>query len=278
MGQVLTDEQIEFYHNEVYLYPLDGISKDRADELLGALDDFENEQGVSAGVFKLKAHLCSPEAWDFVREKAILDVAEDLIGPNFLAFGSRFWVKPADDGTFVSWHQDSAYFGCTPHEMVTCWVALTPANKGNGCLRAMPKSHLGGGYDHKESHENAPGDLPGEKKNMLGRGQAIQNMDESKAVHMELEPGQFSIHDERMAHASHPNDSGKVRVGFSFFLIPPHVKSTLDRRPATLVRGVDDYGHWDTDPAPTKERLPELIKMMLEHNAQYTNSKFKLDA
>lgn len=277
MPKVLTEEQIEFFNREGYFYPIDGISPQRAAELLEALDGFEREQGVSAGVFKLKGHLCFPEAWDFVREPAILDAAEDLIGPNILAFGSRFWVKPSGDGSFVSWHQDSAYFGCDPHDMVTCWVALTPANKGNGCLRAMPGSHLHG-YSHVETYENAPGVAEGEKKNLLGRGQRIEGLDESKAVHMELKPGQFSIHKERMAHASYPNNSGKTRVGFSFFLIPTHVKSTLKRRPATLVRGVDEYGYWDTDPVPTKERLPELVKMMLEHNAQYTNPQFGQNA
>jgi chlorinating enzyme len=277
MPKVLTEEQIEFFNREGYLYPIDGISLRRANELLEALEGFEREQGVSAGLFKLKGHLCFAEAWDFVREPKILDAAEDLIGPNILAFGSRFWIKPSGDGSFVSWHQDSAYFGCDPHEMVTCWVALTPANKGNGCLRAMPRSHLTG-YSHVETYENAPGIAEGEKKNLLGRGQRIEGLDESKAVHMELEPGQFSIHKERTAHASYPNNSGKTRVGFSFFLIPTHVRSTLKRRPATLVRGVDEYGHWDTDPIPTKERLPEIVKMMLEHNAQYTNPQFRQNA
>lgn len=278
MGKVLTDEQVEFYNREGYLHPINGISKERADELLSAVQGFEDEQGVNPGVFKLKAHLCFPEAWDFVREPAILDAAEDIIGPNILAFGSRFWVKPSGDGSFVSWHQDSAYFGCDPHDMVTCWVALTPANKGNGCLRMMPRSHIGGGYTHEESHENAPGEAPGEKKNLLGRGQTIKGMDESKSVYMELEPGQFSMHNERTAHASHVNDSGDVRIGFSFFLIPPHVRSTLERRPATLVRGIDECNHWDTDPVPTKERLPDLIQSMLAHNAQYTDPKFRQDA
>jgi chlorinating enzyme len=277
MPKVLTEEQIAFYRREGYLYPLDGIKPERCAELLGALDDFERQQGISAGVFKLKGHLCFPEAWDFIREPAILDAAEDIIGPNILAFGSRFWVKPSGDGSFVSWHQDSAYFGCDPHEMVTCWVALTPANKGNGCLRAMPRSHETP-YKHKETHENAPGTAKGEKKNLLGRGQTIEGLDEDKAVHMELKPGQFSMHNERTAHASYPNDSGKVRIGFSFFLIPPHVRSTLARRPATLVRGEDKYGHWDTDPVPTKERLPEIVKLMLDHNAQYTNPQFRQNA
>ena len=233
MGKVLTDEQIEFYHREGYLYPLDGISKERCNELLDGVTRFEDEYGVNPGVFKLKGHLTMKETWDFVREPRILDIAEDLIGPNILAFASRFWVKPGSDGSFVSWHQDSAYFGCDPHDMVTCWVALTPANRGNGCIRSMPGSHKIG-YEHDESHENAPGDAPGEKKNLLGRGQTIRGLDESKAVHMELEQGQFSIHNERTAHASGPNNTPDVRIGYSFFLIPTHVKSTLERRPAFI--------------------------------------------
>ena len=277
MGKVLTDEQIEFYHREGYLYPLDGISKERCNELLDGVTRFEDEYGVNPGVFKLKGHLTMKETWDFAREPRILDIAEDLIGPNILAFASRFWVKPGSDGSFVSWHQDSAYFGCDPHDMVTCWVALTPANRGNGCMRSMPGSHKIG-YEHDESHENAPGDAPGEKKNLLGRGQAIRGLDESKAVHMELEQGQFSIHNERTAHASGPNNTPDVRIGYSFFLIPTHVKSTLERRPATLVRGVDEYGYWDTDPVPTEESMGELIDQMLKNNAQYTNPKFRQDA
>ena len=277
MPKVLSEEQIAFFNREGYIFPVDGIPKERCEDLLAAVENFEAKQGVNPGVFKLKGHLCLPEAWDLVRTERILDAAEDLIGPDILAFGSRFWVKPAGDGTFVSWHQDSAYFGCDPHDMVTCWLALTPANKENGCLRVMPRSHEVG-HEHEESHENAPGYAPGEKKNLLGRGQTIRGLDESEAVHMELEQGQFSIHKERTAHASYPNNSGKIRIGYSFFLIPPHVKSTLERRPALLVRGEDRYGHWDTDPVPTEERLPELIKMMLAHNAQYTDPKFRQSA
>lgn len=60
MPKVPTEEQIEFFNREGYLYPVDGISRERCDELLGALDDFEENQGVNAGLFKLKGHLSSP--------------------------------------------------------------------------------------------------------------------------------------------------------------------------------------------------------------------------
>ena len=277
MPKVLTEEQVEHYHSEGYAFPFNGISKERCQKLLDGVQRFEEEYGVNPGLFKLKGHLTMEETWDFIHEPAILDAAEDIIGPNILAFGSRFWVKPGNDGSFVSWHQDSTYFGCDPHDMVTCWVALTPATKENGCMRVMPRSH-NEGYRHEESHENAPGDAPGEKKNLLGRGQTIKGLDESKAVHMELKQGQFSMHNERTAHASSPNFTDEVRIGYSFFLIPPHVKSTLERRPAHLVRGVDKYDHWDRDPEPNKDTMPKLIEMMIAHNAQYTNPKFRQNA
>ena len=68
-------------------------------------------------------------------------MVEDLIGPNILAFASRFWIKGGQDGTYVSWHQDSAYFGLDPHELVTVWLALTDATPEMGCMKVIPGSH-----------------------------------------------------------------------------------------------------------------------------------------
>ena len=146
---------------------------------------------MSAGALGMKVHLCFRRSYDITFDDRILDVVEDLIGPNILVFASRFWIKKGNDGTYVSWHQDSASFGCAPHAMVTCCGALTPARKEHARMRVMPRSPEIA-YDQNESHENAPGDAPGEKKNLLGRGQKIRGLDESKAVFMELEQGQSS--------------------------------------------------------------------------------------
>jgi chlorinating enzyme len=278
MPKKLTEAQIKHFREEGYLFPVDGISEDYAADLVRACERFEEERGVSAGYFKLKGHCCFPEVWDFLMEPSVLDAAEDILGPNILAFGSRFWIKPHRDGTFVSWHQDSAYFGAEPQgEMIVCWVALTPANRDTGCLRVMPGTHLEG-REHYETAEDAPGVGEGEKKNMLGRGQTIPDLDESKAVLMELNVGQFSMHYARTAHASGPNHSDSPRYGFSFFLMPTHARSTLERRPARLVRGVDEYNNWDEDLPPTPENVTDLIERAHASNAQYTDPKFTQDA
>ena len=50
--KALTDEQIEFFNREGYLFPIDGIEKEKCGTLLGALEAFEANRGVNAGVFK----------------------------------------------------------------------------------------------------------------------------------------------------------------------------------------------------------------------------------
>ncbi len=106
---------------------------------------------------------------------------------------------------------------------------------------------------------------------MLGRGQTIVEMDESNAVHMETGSWTVLDHRRRTAHASGPNYSDSPRYGYSFFLIPPHVKSVLERRPARLLRGVDEHNNWDDDLPPTEENVADLIERAHESNAQYTN-------
>jgi len=192
--------------------------------------------------------------------KDMLFVIEDLIGPNILAFASKFWIKRGGDGTYVSWHQDSAYFGLEPHDLVTAWVALTDSTVDNGCMKVIPGSHLGPAHSHVETYHD---------KNLLARGQAIEGIDDSLAVDLTLEAGQFSRHHERIVHGSLANRTGEARIGLALFFIPTHVCSTLGRRTASLVRGVDDYGHWDPDPAPRFDRDPLILDHMRAAHARY---------
>ena len=68
----------------------------------------------------------------------------------------RVWVSTGAehgrDPRYVSWHQDSAYFGLDPHEEVTAWVGFTDSTIERGCLKVMPRTHLGpifpGEHDH----------------------------------------------------------------------------------------------------------------------------------
>ena len=52
-------------------------------------------------------------------------------------------------------------------------------------------------------------------------------------------------------------------------VVPTSVRSTLGRRTASLVRGVDTHGHWDPDPEPTRDRDPEILAHMRAASARY---------
>jgi ectoine hydroxylase-related dioxygenase (phytanoyl-CoA dioxygenase family) len=183
-----------------------------------------------------------------------------------LLFGASIFAKAPHDRSYVSWHQDSAYFGLTPNQEVTVWVAFTDSTPENGCLRVLPRSHLGPNHRHVETF--AP-------DNMLARGQSIEGIDEANGVDVVLQAGEFSMHHECTAHGSQANRSDTPRIGFAFFYIPVHVDSKLGRRTALLVRGQDRACKWDSDPLPTTELDPVAFAALRAAWGQYRDGAVK---
>ena len=173
MPKVLSKEQIKYYRQNGYLAPFDAIETSELEAMCDDLSTFERKEGIRASEIIVKGHLCFRRSYEFSRNPKILDVVEDLIGPNIYALSSRFWMKPGQDGTFVSWHQDSAYFGLKPNKLVTVWLALTESTTANGCVRVIPKTHHGKAFSHVETYD---------KKNLLALGQTIETIDDTGAV------------------------------------------------------------------------------------------------
>ncbi len=242
MRKHLTKEQLCQFRTEGYVFPFRAVSTAEASAYRTRIEAYEAHAGHDANrTLKIKGHLAFPWLMELGRNPRILDAVEDVIGPNILLFGASIFAKNGRDPRYVSWHQDSAYFGLDPHEEVTAWVGFTDSTLEKGCLKVMPRTHLGPDLQHVETHAS---------DNMLAKGQSIGGLNESAAVCIELAAGEFSLHHERTAHASEPNRSTDRRIGFAYFYIPTHVRSTIGRRRATLVRGVDTYSHWDPDIEP----------------------------
>ncbi|RAH96829.1 phytanoyl-CoA dioxygenase [Acuticoccus sediminis] len=257
----LTTEQVDFFKSNGYLYPMDALTRGEAAEYRARIEAYESQSGEEVNKrLKIKAHLAFPWMCDLARHPAIVSAVQSLIGPNVLLFGSSAFAKNAQDTRFVSWHQDSAYYGLDPHDEVTVWLALSPATSESGCLRVLPGSHLGPDLEHEETYD---------ANNLLARGQSLKGIDGDKAVEMPLMPGQFSMHHERTAHDSLPNRSDDRRIGMAFFYMPAHVRSTLGRRSAMLVAGSDAHGHWDTDPEPKFDLDPVSMNYLESIWASY---------
>jgi hypothetical protein len=84
------------------------------------------------------------------RAPGILDMVEQLIGPDIVLWGCQVFCKPPSDGQEVPWHQDGRYCPIRPMATVTVWVAIDDSTSENGCMRFLPGSHqTGRRYRHR---------------------------------------------------------------------------------------------------------------------------------
>ena len=249
MDQALDDATIARYRREGYAAPIRAVSDEEAHNLRCKLEAFERAQGGPlAGDLRHKTHLLFTWLDALVRHPAILDAVESVIGPDVLVWNSNFFIKEADDPAFVSFHQDSTYWGLSTPDVVTAWVAFSASNRASGCMQILPGSHTRDQLTHVDNPQ---------PHNLLTRGQEVAvAVDPGQTIDLELAPGEMSLHHVRLVHGSGPNRSRDRRIGFSIRYIPTHVRQLNGRDAASLVRGSDRYRHFDPEPRPTGDFDP----------------------
>ena len=273
----LSDRDIEQFHRDGYVFPIDVLGPAEVADLRGRLEAVEAAQG---GALKpeqrSKSHLLFKWLDDLIRDARVLDPVERLIGPDILCWNTIFWIKEAGSESFVSWHQDTRYWGLSSDQVVTAWLALSEAGVEAGCMRVMPGTHRGDVLAHEDRYH---------ADNMLTRGQEISvALDEDRAVHMPVGAGQMSIHNYRLAHASGANAGADRRIGVSMHFMPPDTRQVVgDWDSAALVRGRDPYGHFRPTPVPARDfddaavafhaEASELVRRVLYADAEENTAK-----
>ncbi len=254
MSKILDENAIAQYNRDGYCFPVRILDDEQVAANRGRLEKFEATQGSPiAGAQRSKSHLLFTWVDDLMRHAKILDAVEDLIGPDILCWNTFFWIKEPLSKSFVSWHQDLRYWGLDTNDLVSVWLALSPATLETGCMRVLPGSHKGDLLPHEDEYK---------PNNLLTRGQEVAvEVDEAKAVAMPLQPGEISIHNVRLAHASGPNRSTERRIGLSMHYMPTRTKQTIGEwDSAALVRGTDRFGHFKGAPRPTKDLDPAAVQ------------------
>jgi hypothetical protein len=252
MPKLLSPAQIAAYRTQGYLAPIRVMPAADAHAVRRALEAVEaGTGGPLRGDIRHKAHILFPFLAALIRHPVILDAVEDLIGPDILCWNSNFFIKEAATPSFVSWHQDSTYWGLSSADVVTAWVALTPSNLGNGAMAVIPGSQTLDQAPHRDTFN---------RDNLLTRGQEILvEVDESRAVPLILEPGEMSLHHVRLVHGSPPNPSLDRRIGFAIRYVPTSLRQLEGEDSATLVRGTDRYHHFELEPRPETDMPAELV-------------------
>ncbi|MGE5639176.1 MAG: phytanoyl-CoA dioxygenase family protein [Clostridia bacterium] len=261
--KLLTPAQKEQYFRDGYVPKIRVMSESAANEARAALEDYEKRSGGPLrGNLRHKTHLLFPFLSEIVRNERVLDAIEDLYGPNLLCWSTNFFIKEGRNPAFVSWHQDATYWGLSSPDVATAWIALTPSTMENGAMGVIPGSHKVQ-HAHRDTFD---------KNNLLTRGQEVAvEVDQSKAVYFELQPGEASLHHVLLVHGSPPNASNERRIGFAIRYIPTHVKQLHGEESATLVRGVDTYNYFEHEPLPKGELEPKMValhKEITERNAK----------
>ncbi len=248
MAQGLSAKQVAAFRAGGILHPVRAIPAAEAADLHAR---YRAEESFLKGRNNQKPHLLFSSLDAVVRDDRIVDAVESLLGPNLFCWASQFFAKPAGDAAYVSWHQDATYWGLSSPDVVTAWVALTPSTPESGCMQVVPGTQRAQ-VPHEDRFDDA---------NLLSRGQEVAvKVDPAAVVDVILQPGEMSLHHVLLFHGSQPNRSSLPRVGFAIRYLPTHVRQLSPiRDSALLVRGRDDFGHFEHEQPPEADRHPDAV-------------------
>ncbi len=159
----LTDEQVEFFHENGFLAGIPLLDEKQVDVIRTELETIANPDHPGHSLFyefhsnestdpstilfhALGAWRISKGLHDVLWNPRFLVAASQLLGNVPVRFwhDQIFW-KPPRQGGVVAWHQDYSYWTRTrPVAHLTCWCGLDDATKENGCLQYIAGSHRWG--------------------------------------------------------------------------------------------------------------------------------------
>jgi len=141
------------------------------------------------------------------RSRRMVDTANALLegDSSVCHFHSKLMQKEPKVGGAWEWHQDYGYWYKNeflyPDEMISIMIAITKANKQNGCLQVIKGSHKMGRIEH-----GFAGEQVGASQHYVDL--ALKTM---PLVYVELEPGDALFFHPNLLHRSEANLSDTAR-------------------------------------------------------------------
>ena len=91
-------EEIKDIHNRMAEQPVEGVNL--------SWEEFDDPNLPPRLKQLMHSEVISPTLNKILRSDAILDIIEQMIGPDVSLYHSKLLPKDAEDGTAIPWHQD----------------------------------------------------------------------------------------------------------------------------------------------------------------------------
>lgn len=134
--------------------------------------------------------------------RRIVQRSTELVGEEVYHWHSKMMLKDPGTGAW-EWHQDYGYWygACLYPSLVSCFIAVHPATKANGCLQVLKGSHRAGRINHDVVNGQQGAD-PARVAELSKR---------HERVYVELEPGSALFFHPNLLHSSDSNKSENPR-------------------------------------------------------------------
>ncbi len=216
MSSLLNPQQIAAYHRDGYIIVKNFCTQQEVDKMYStALQDKAMENNAldlndQTGK-KTRLSLWFTPGTDvfgyLTRSEKMVDSVANLMDSDapVCHFHSKLMQKEPKVGGAWEWHQDYGYWYKNqfmfPDQLVSVMIALTAANKENGCIQVIKGSHKLGRVNH-----GFAGEQVGADQTMVDN--ALKTMD---LVYVEIEPGDALFFHSNILHRSEANLSNSPR-------------------------------------------------------------------
>ncbi len=215
-AEILSKEQMAMYHKHGYVIVKKFCTKQETDKLYNtALQDDAMKKNAldlnDQSGKKTKLSLWFTPGNDvfgyLTRSGKMVSAVQQLLGNSAKVchFHSKLMQKEPRVGGAWEWHQDYGYWYKNqfmfPDELISVMIALTAANKENGCLQLIEDSHKMGRVNHGFTGEQVGADMT-----MVNN--ALKTME---LVYAELEAGDALFFHPNTLHRSEANLSANPR-------------------------------------------------------------------
>lgn len=216
MSFVINDEQVNQFHRDGYVIVKNFFSADEINKLYSiAIEDQVmrnnavdlNDQSGKKTRLTLWFNPGDDVYSLLLRSKRMVLSAAKLLDSDspVCHFHSKLMQKEPRVGGAWEWHQDYGYWYKNqflfPDQLVSIMIALTKANKENGCLQVIKGSHKLGRVNHGFSGEQVGADMV-----MVNNSLTLM-----EHVYVELEPGDALFFHSNLLHRSEANLSEHPR-------------------------------------------------------------------